>query len=549
MRISVFLILTLSTLFSGVVQGQVVREGLEIPPHVLPTSTDAQILEAVQIAVQQSKGGPPTSVHLLFDRDRMGVQVDRSNSSDAFVCFLRSDSVQCDPGSVGQDARVYTVHVPFPADELPATVDAGWEMGWGSWLIVAVVGTYAVKKVLRKWFTGRFLASDTNHSHFFQTSQEMRNGFDRDRDHLDRLLTQALEGVNADLLEVGLALARSAGQCPSEAHTHARHAENHSHEGPGHSHNRHHSHDNDSHGHGHGPGPGHHSRGADTLHSHGDNPTHGVHAGCTAGAEQEGARAALLHDLPRFALTLGYDFYSETLKPLFGLIGAMARTHTRDQLFKFLDHITVRTVQERGVAPAVVTGIATGVGLAAAETLESTVLGAAHVACQVGTVVVLGAVTAGYTAYYCARHMNALPGLTWGERVRTTLQFMQAQRLAIGVESQSTDVLMKQTERRQIFLAMSLIYKYVDRLALTARKLHWISGGEARRLARELGALKEELNQFSLALTAQDINAHAAPSIPEERLHQWIERLSAIHQQLVPQATRDHHCRRSLEAS
>lgn len=135
---------------------------VEIPPG--PWSLP-QVLSAVRTAVDEAGPVRPHGVELRqISASELGVRIlYRDRPSEAWFCHFHGDEAHCSESSYWPESRDGLVAWPTEAwtQTLPVTRDVGWDAGATvGWILVAVVTLYAVKKLVRRWTSGRWWAED-----------------------------------------------------------------------------------------------------------------------------------------------------------------------------------------------------------------------------------------------------------------------------------------------------------------------------------------------------------------------------------------------------
>ncbi len=459
-----------------------IRQGLGFDSAILPAFSDQHLLSAIKTSVENSGVNPIFTITMTPKTlDQVQVSVRGAEKSANFVCTVDGAGAVCAKNrdsATSTSSTLLTQHVEIPFGNIKAygfkSHDEAFSPGVAEWVAIAVVSVYAAKKILNKFTTGKFLASQNDHSHFFLQPAEMRSEMASNKTAMENALAKAANNLESDLLHVAAPLVAAAG-C---GHDHHR------------DHDRHH-----------------------------ELACEGVDAPSSAEAQR-----SLLTAFPRMAGTIAKDFYSEILSPVIAVAKSAGDTNTRNQLLSFAELVSLRMVKERGVWPAVATGAFTVVSQVVWEGLESIVLPAgAHMFCQVGNIAILGVAASAYTAYYCLRQTAELKGLTLAQRGSVIAHVSRLNwRANQGEDANLKDL--KPSEK--LALSFHLLFKMVEKDVRNARNLGEISKAESRQLAARLGELKRELNLISL-------KAVLVPADDAE-LQGWLKNLADLHSSLFP---------------
>lgn len=449
-----------------------IRQGLGLE-NALPSFSDENLLSGIKYAVENSNINPIISIKVAAGKNETFVIAIHGNQKAAeFVCSLKDQSTSCISKDTYTQRTTAVTEIPFGnikdyGFKVQADADG---LGWTSWIAITTVSVYAFKKLGNWWFMGSAWADTDPHSHFFLTTEQMKEQFHANGKILDRIKDK-----------VGEELVITAGPLIAAASC---------------GHDHHHVHDHDHHHHHHG----HH-------HDHCKGISHET-------AEQ--AQQALKGGLTKFGVKLSRDLYVELIKPFYDIAWATVDSESRKQLLTFADLVTRRMLEERGLIPGMVTIASVSTAEVLWESLETYLMPAGHFACNVANVAILGIAASAYFTYQCMVDPS-LRGASFTERIQAAARISKIQwRAGYGLKARSEGL----TPSERIALSMNVIFRLMERDLRHARNLDWMDKETSRDFAQAMGEIKRDLNSLSL---------RAVSNPPEElEWNSWLQRLAEL---------------------
>jgi len=475
-----------------------IREGLEIPDNAISAFSDSEILNAVITSVQLSKITTIEQLTLKATSSKLYVFVNGENRNESYACnpLIASGDIECEPEFPNQSEVIFFVNIPLNYyHEHIADIHSADALIFPAYLAAGVVVYYSFKKILNKVTTGSALAKVSDHSHFFSSLHDLGHEADFYKENVNKLirllakdsrigsianvpdsavtlsLKKSADIFADDFFNVALALIKSAGSC-----------------------NGHCSH----------------------------------HSGVSA----KEAKKTFVDSLPKFAATTLRDLYRELILPVQELSKGAIDPLYRKQLLNFVQLSTTKMVSSRGLAPTIVTGTFIVVGQLFAETLESLIMPAgAHLFCQVGNILVMSVVGAGYTAAYCLKNMSELPNIGTVNKFKTVSDLTVSQWRTTIMKLSPDKMSERLAADQRLMLSLALLQQSIEKELRISLNLNRKTKAEAIAFAKRLGESEKMLRKISLLLEG----AKYAPNEQiTEMLNQWLSNLSTIQQELVP---------------